>query len=138
MTGFVYVKKMMEGEFIHPLGKVLSFKMIEMEMGKVVFSGIPTKNYTNPVGTLHGGWYGSILDSAMACSVISRLPPKKIFTTLEYKINMIVPIPLDKEVFAVGYTLHVGRRTAVAEGKIVDSDGVKYAFGTTTGLIVSI
>ena len=138
MTGFAFLKKVIEEEISHPMAKVLSLKLIEMEIGKVVFSGIPTKDYTNPLGTVHGGWYGSILDSAMACSIMSHLPPKKIFTTLEYKINMTAPIPLNKEIFAVGNSIHVGSRTAVAEGKIVDNDGVNYALGTTTCLIVSI
>ncbi|MCY4445264.1 MAG: PaaI family thioesterase [Rhodobacteraceae bacterium] len=137
LPGFELLQKMIDEGNNPAMGETLSFKLVYLELGKVIFSGVPNHNYVNPMGTVHGGWYGSILDSAMACSVISRLPANQIFTTLEYKVNMTHQIPLNQEVWAEGTSVHIGRRTAVAEGKIYDKSRKIYATASTTGLIVS-
>ena len=136
MTGLEIIQGMQKGQFPPPpIAELLNFSSHSVAKGKVVFKGIPTWKHTNPMGTVHGGWYGTILDSTMACSVITELPPGKQFTTLEFKVNLIHPIPLDFEVFAEGKVIHLGKTTAVAEANIYDSKGKVYALGTSTGVI---
>ena len=64
-----------------PIAKILNYKVHAVEKGKVVFRGAPNLESRNPMGTIHGGWYGTILDSAMACAVMTTLPAGKIQTT---------------------------------------------------------
>lgn len=118
-----------------PIAKLMNFTLYRVSRGCVVFKGIPLQNSTNPMGTVHGGWYGTILDSAMACTIITDLPPGKQFTTLEFKINLIRSIPLNTEVFAKGKIVHKGKTTAVAEAKIYDSNDKIYSLGSSTGMI---
>lgn len=119
-----------------PIGDTLDFVPIRMEPGKAVFQGSPKRRHYNPLGTVHGGWFATLLDSAVGCAIHTTLPAGKAFTTLELKVNMVralndaVPF-----VRAEGNVIHAGRQVATAEGRIVGPDGKLYAHATTTCLI---
>ena len=120
-----------------PIGATLGFRPILAEDGKVVFEGKPEFKVLNPLGTVHGGWYGTILDSCMACAVQTKLKQGQIYTTLEYKVNIIRPIPTGTTVHAIGKVHHAGRSTGIADGEIVGAeDGRLYATGSTTCIIM--
>ena len=119
-----------------PIGDTLDFVPIHMAPGVAVFQGRPQRRHYNPLGTVHGGWFATLLDSAVGCAVHSTLPAGKGFTTLELKVNLVralnEKVPL---VRAEGNVIHVGRQVATAEGRIVGPDGKLYAHATTTCLI---
>jgi len=119
-----------------PMGGTLDFIPIRMERGLAIFQGRPQRQHYNPLGTVHGGWFASLLDSAVGCAVHSTLPAGKAYTTLELKVNMVRPltdaVPL---VRAEGRVVHAGRQVATAEGEILGPDGKLYAHATTTCLI---
>jgi len=122
-----------------PIGQTLGFWPVTIEEGKVVFEGTPEFKAMNPVGTVHGGWYGAILDSCMACAVMTKVPKGSVYTTLEYKVNIIRPIPAGMTVHAVGIVQHVGRSTGIAIGEIIGvEDGKVYATGSTTCIIMKM
>ncbi|CAN0621686.1 Uncharacterized domain 1-containing protein [Burkholderia multivorans] len=122
-----------------PIGDTLDFVPIHMEPGVAVFQGRPQRRHYNPLGTVHGGWFATLLDSAVGCAVHSTLPAGKGFTTLELKVNMVralndrIPV-----VRAEGKVIHEGRQVATAEGRIVGPDGKLYAHATTTCLIFDL
>ena len=121
-----------------PIAKVLNFRVHAVEKGNVVFRGTPNLDSRNPMGTIHGGWYGTILDSAMACAVMTTLSVGKIQTTLEFKVNIIRPIPMGVEVDAIGTVEHSGKSTGVAVGTLVDVKTRKlYASSSTTCIIMT-
>lgn len=120
-----------------PLVSLLGFTLVEAAPGRIVFTADPREEYYNGIGVVHGGWSAALLDSAMGCAVNSVMPAGKVFATLELKVNLTRPLhhhvgPLRCE----ATVLHVGSRTATAEGKIVDRHGKLYAHGTTTCLRV--
>jgi uncharacterized protein (TIGR00369 family) len=119
-----------------PMGDTLGFVPIRIEHGLAVFQGKPDLRYYNPLGTVHGGWFAALLDSAMGCAVHSVLPAAKGYTTLELKVNLVRSltdaVPL---VRAEGTLVHSGRQVATAEGRIVGADRKLYAHATTTCLI---
>lgn len=122
-----------------PIGETLDFIPIHIEDGSAIFQGRPAQQHYNPLGSVHGGWFCTILDSAVGCAIHSTLPAGKGYTTLEIKVNMIraltKAIPL---VRAEAKIIHVGRQTATAEGRIIGPDGKLYAHATTTCLIFDI
>lgn len=122
-----------------PMGETLDFLPIHMEHGVAVFQGRPSRRHYNPMGTVHGGWYATLLDSAVGCAVHTTLPAGSAYTTLELKVNLVRPltdaVPL---VRAEGKVIHVGRQVATAEGRIVGPDGKLYAHATTTCMIFEI
>ncbi|MFO1271169.1 MAG: PaaI family thioesterase [Rubrivivax sp.] len=119
-----------------PMGETLDFVPIRMAPGQAVFQGRPLRRHYNPLGTVHGGWFAALLDSAVGCAIHTTLPAGRGYTTLELKINLVraltEEVPL---VRAEGKVIHVGRQTGTAEGRIVGPDGRLYAHATTTCLI---
>ena len=138
ISGLEFMEKIQNGDLpIAPIAKVLNYNLVSVKPGEVIFRGIPTFQTMNPMGTIHGGWYGTLLDSAMGCAIMTRVNKGFIYTTLEYKINIIKAIPLDMEVDTIGTTTHVGRSTGTAIGQIIGSKDKKiYATGSTTCIIM--
>lgn len=139
-TGVELFRAMMAGELPGaPIAQTLGFNLVEVEPGRVVFQGRPARAYYNPLGTVHGGWYATLLDSALACAVHSTLPAGRAYTTLELKLNMVKAltdkVPL---VRAEGKIIHPGRQVATAEGRLYGADGTLYAHATTTCLIFDL
>ncbi|MCR8723014.1 PaaI family thioesterase [Frigidibacter sp. ROC022] len=139
MSGLEFLTAMKEGRLAGPpIAGLMNYRPSVVEAGRVVFSGAPAFEVMNPIGTVHGGWYGTLLDSCMACAVQTLLPRGTVYTTLEYKINIIRPVPLGMQVDAIGTASHVGRTTGVASGEIRgQEDGKLYATGSTTCLIMT-
>jgi uncharacterized protein (TIGR00369 family) len=137
MTGMEVFEAIFAGKLPPaPIGDSLDFIAVHMEPGTAIFQGKPQLRHYNPLGTVHGGWFCTLLDSAVGCAVHTTLPAGKGYTTLELKVNMLRPltdaVPL---VRAQGKVIHTGRQVATAEGRIVGPDGKLYAHATTTCMI---
>jgi uncharacterized protein (TIGR00369 family) len=119
-----------------PIGDTLSYTPVEWEKGRMVFQGTPKLEHYNPIGTIHGGWSATLLDSAVACAVQTMLPKGMGYTTLEIKVNYVRGLT-DKvgPVRAEGKVIHISRQIATAEGKLYDAAGKIYSHATTTCLI---
>lgn len=139
MPGIDFLRGILEGRYpAPPISKTLNYRLHAVEDGRVVFRGTPTFDAFNPLGTTHGGWYATILDSCVACAVQSRLPKGAGYTTLELKVNIIKSIPLGMEVDAIGICQHAGRSTGVASGEIRGvADGRLYATASTTCIVLN-
>jgi len=140
LTGLEFMQKILDGTNPGPpIGQTMGYTLHSISEGCAVFRGTPEFNVTNPMGTVHGGWYGTLLDSAMACAIMTRVPRGSVYTTLEYKINILRPIPLGMTVDCTGVTDHVGRSTGVAHGEIRGvEDGKLYATGSTTCIVMKM
>jgi uncharacterized protein (TIGR00369 family) len=119
-----------------PIGNTLDFVPIEIVAGRAVFQGRPGLEHYNPIGTVHGGWIATLLDSCVGCAVHSTLPAGKAYTTAELKVNYIRPVTTAVKLLrAEGRTVHVGSRMATAEGRLFGPDGKLYAHASTTCFI---
>lgn len=136
-AGLDLLRGMMAGELPRaPIADVLNFRPVEAEAGRVVFEGTPTPAFFNPIGSIHGGWAATLLDSCVGCAVHSLLPAGKGYTTVELKINFVRPVmPDGTRLRAEGKVIHVGGRVGTAEGRLTDAAGRLYAHATTTCLI---
>ena len=137
MSGLEFMRGVLDGKISGPpISAVLNYHLDKVDEGRVVFRGTPTFEAMNPMGTVHGGWYGTLLDSCMACAVMTVVPKGALYTTLEYKVNITRAIPLGMEIVAQGLVQHAGRSTGVASGEIRGAeDGKVYATGSTTCMI---
>jgi uncharacterized protein (TIGR00369 family) len=138
LDGLTLLTKVRDGELPPPsIGRTMGFRLVEVAEGSSVFEGGWQEFLSNPAGTLHGGWYGTILDSAMGCAVHSTLPAGGAYTTLEYKVNITRGAGPDSGMLrAEGRVVHRGRRSATAEARLVDGNGKVYAHATTTCMIL--
>ncbi len=122
-----------------PITGTLGFWLHEAEQGRVVFAGMPERRHYNPIGSVHGGFAATLLDSAMSCAVHSHLRKGFGYTTVEFKVNFVRPITeRTGTVYCEGRSINVGNRVGTAEGRIIDAAGKLYAHGTTTCLIFPI
>jgi uncharacterized protein (TIGR00369 family) len=140
LSGMQVFERIFSGELPSPpIGDTMDFIPVQMAHGRAVFQGKPMLRHYNPLGTVHGGWYCTLLDSALGCAVHTTLPSGKGYTTLELKVNMLRALTTSVElVRAEGKVIHVGRQVATAEGRIVDAEGKIYAHATTTCMIFDV
>jgi uncharacterized protein (TIGR00369 family) len=140
MAGVDFVRAIFEGRLpAPPIMQTVEPFDSTAEPGIVVFHSIPGFRHYNPIGSVHGGYAATLLDSAMGLAVHTALPAATGYTTLEFKISFIRGMTKDTgPVRTEGRTLNVGRRAATAEARITDSKGRLLAHATTTCLIFEI
>ena len=119
-----------------PIGETLDFTMVELERGRVVFAGSPSRKVYNPIGSVHGGYAATLLDSACGCAVHSALAAGLGYTTLELKISYHRPLSeASGPVRAEGKIVSIGRRVGFSEATLVDAQGRLCASATSPLLI---
>jgi uncharacterized protein (TIGR00369 family) len=136
-SGLAFLQGMIDGRLPRPpISDVLNFYLIEVERGRAVFQGTPKPEHYNPLGSIHGGWPATLLDSCMGCAVHSTLAAGRGYTTVEFKLNLVRPIFADTgPLRAEGKVINGGRTIATSEGRLFGPDGKLYAHGTETCLI---
>ena len=119
------------------IGETLRFQLVEIEDGRALFEGQPDLHAYNPIGTIHGGYAATLLDSACGCAVHSKLSAGQTYTTLELKIAYHKAMTAKTGlVRAEGRVASIGRRAAFAEARLTDVHGRLYASATSTLLIM--
>ena len=94
-TGLEVMQAMSRGELPYPhIGKTLDFLLVHVEKGHAVFQGTPALAHFNPLGTVHGGWFATLLDSALGCAVHTMMPPGRGYTTAELSVNIVRALTL--------------------------------------------
>ena len=134
LSGLEFFREVAAGGFDPPaMVALLGLRMVEVDLGRVVFVGTPSEAFYNGAGVVHGGYAATMLDSALGCAINTTGPAGKWFTTLELKINYIRPLTEGVgQVRCEASVLHAGNRVATAEARIVDAGGKLYAHATTT------
>lgn len=136
-TGLEVMQAMLQGEIPYAaIAKTLDFTIIEASAGRAVFQGTPLAQHLNPLGTIHGGWIATLLDSALGCAIHTMMPVGRSYTTAELGVNYVKAVtPKVQRVRAEGKVIHCGRQLATAEARVVGPDGTLYAHATTTCLV---
>jgi uncharacterized protein (TIGR00369 family) len=137
LTGLQQMQAMLDGQLPYPhIAHTLDFSLVEVGEGRAVFQGQPQLKHYNPLGSVHGGWYATLLDSALGCAVHTTLPVSRGYTTAELGVNIVRAASTKSgPLRAIGTVLHAGRQLATAEARIVGADGKLYAHATTTCLV---
>lgn len=121
------------------IAKTLDFNLVHVEEGRAIFEAVPGFHAYNPIGTVHGGYAATLLDSATGCAVHTRLRANQTYTTLELKVAYHKALRADVGVVrAEGWVVTMGRRTAFAEARLTDNSGGLYASATSTLLITDV
>lgn len=136
-SGLQILQAMLAGELPYAhIAQTLEFGLVEVAPGRAVFQGTPQLAHYNPLGSVHGGWYATLLDSALGCAVHTLMQPGQGYTTAELGVNIVrAATTATGPLRAIGTVLHAGRQLATAEARIVDPAGRLYAHATTTCLV---
>jgi uncharacterized protein (TIGR00369 family) len=120
-----------------PIAATLGFELESVEAGRVVFALEPGEHHYNPIGSVHGGVYATLLDSAAGCAVHSLLPAGVGYTSLDLTVKFLRAIGLQTgRVRCVGTVTHLGGRTALAEARLTDGSDRLLATATSSILIL--
>lgn len=135
--GLDMLQGMLRGIIPHaPMARTLDFLLVEASEGRAIFQGRPGPTQLNPMGTLHGGWYATLLDSAMGAAVYTLMPPGRGYTTADMNVHLVRGIGPDAvRVRAEGFVIHCGSKLATAEARLIGPDGTLYAHATSTCLV---
>jgi uncharacterized protein (TIGR00369 family) len=136
--GLAQLRRLREAGNRPGIAKTLDFDLVEVAEGRVAFEGVPGHHAYNPIGTVHGGYAATLLDSACGCAIHSQLGPDQSYTTLELKIAYHKALTAETgTVRAEGVVVSLGKRAAFAEARLTDAAGRLYASATSTLLIMS-
>jgi uncharacterized protein (TIGR00369 family) len=137
--GFQQLRAMLAGDLKAPMGETLGFRLVQIERGQVVFEGTPDHSVYNPLGSVHGGYAATLLDSACGIAVHSQVEPNKGHTTLELKVSYLRSLnERSGTVRATGRVVSAGSRVAFAEATLHDGNGHLCATATSTLLVFDV
>jgi len=134
MTGLQVMKALLEGDLPHPyMADTFDSELVEVSDVLAVFQATPQLKHYNPLGSVHGGWYATLLDFALGCAVQTKLPVDVGYTTSQINVNIVRAAHVKTgPLRCIGTAIHVGRQIGTSEAKIVGPDGKLYAHATTT------
>ena len=137
MSGLDYLRAIADGRIPRPpIAALLGMGIADVQPGRVTFSLEVGEHLYNPIGSVHGGVFCALLDSAMGCAAHSVLDRGHAYATLELKVNLVKALTVNTpSVVATGEVISSGRRVITASGQITGPDGTLYAHGTTTCLV---
>ncbi|MFI8519882.1 PaaI family thioesterase [Streptomyces sp. NPDC085481] len=137
MAGLDFLHEIVAGRLPGaPIGALLGFALEEVEHGRAVFTFEPGEEHYNPIGSVHGGVYATLLDSAAGCAVHTTLPQGMAYTSLDLSTRFLRPITMETgKVRAIGTVLSQGRRTALAEAGLYDAQDRLLGHATSTCMI---
>ena len=139
-TGLEQMQAMLDGLLpFAPIARTLDFSLIHVGHGAALFQGRPGPGHLNPMGGVHGGWFATMLDSALGCAVHTLMPAGRGYTTAELSVNFVRSLsPKVGRVRAEGKVIHCGKQLATAEARMFGPDGTLFAHATTTCLVFEL
>jgi uncharacterized protein (TIGR00369 family) len=138
LSGVEFLTAITEGKIPPPpLMRTLDFDGSSFSEGRAVFRLTPKEFHYNPLGTVHGGVFATLLDSACGCAVHTMLPVGVFYTSLDLSVKFLRPVTVATgPITAEGSVVHLGRRTALAEARITDTAGKVYVTATSSCLLL--
>ncbi|MGW0598861.1 PaaI family thioesterase [Streptomyces sp. NPDC002776] len=139
-SGLDLLREMLAGRLpAPPIAGTLDFTLDEVDEGRAVFSMTPGEEHYNPIGSVHGGVYATLLDSAAGCAVQSTLPPGMGYTSLDLTVKFLKRITVDTgRVRAIGTIVSRGRQTALAEARLIDTKDRLLAHATSSCMLFPV
>jgi len=135
-SGLDYLKQHIDAWHGSPMAQTMNMRLLSVAEGTATFEGIPSEKYYNPQRRLHGGYVATLIDSALGCSVQTRLPASTGYGTIELKVNYVRRIDAETgRLLCTGTVIHAGRTMLTAEARVVDDNGKLYAHGSGTFLV---
>ena len=139
LTGREFLQAIIRGDLpAPPMAKTLDFALVEVGDGTAAFEGEPSEAFLNPMGSVHGGWALTLIDSATGCAGMTLLPAGAAYATVETKVNFSRPIARDAgRVRTEAWVVSRGRRILSAEARMTDARGRVLAHGTSTLMVLN-
>ncbi len=137
-SGIDHLRAMRSGEVANPpISSHFGLRVVKVDEGDIVMTAEPDESHYNPIGSVHGGFFATVLDSVCGCAVHSTLPAGVGYTSLELKVSFLRPVTADTgTVTAHGWVTKSGRSAAFVDADLRDSAGRVLATASSTCLII--
>ena len=133
LNGLEYLRCYSSGKIPHPpMANTIPMEMLEIDEGVVRFRVRANSSHLNPLGSVHGGFAATVIDSVTGCAVHSMLEAGVPYATIDLNVKYLSEIPRDTDLWAEGKVIKVSKRLGISEGKIKDENGKLYAYGTAS------
>ncbi|SLN71899.1 Thioesterase superfamily protein [Roseivivax jejudonensis] len=143
MTGLDFVAGMGEGTLpMPPIFDVMPVRAHHWDHGSVEFRSRTEPRFANPMGTTHGGWIMTMLDTAMAVAAHTTLAKGETYTSIDTSVRFVRPIPTEGEDLRIVWrVLSRGRKVITVEGRLEaigkdDASGKLCATGTSSCMVI--
>ncbi|CAM5719245.1 Aromatic compound degradation protein PaaI OS=Streptomyces canus OX=58343 GN=AQI96_32305 PE=4 SV=1 [Streptomyces canus] len=140
MSGIDFLREVQAGRLpAAPISRTVDFALDEVEPGRAVFSLTPGEEHYNPIGSMHGGVFATLLDSAAGCAVQTLLPQGMAYTSLDLTVKFLRRVTVDTgPVRAIGTVVNKGRQTALAQAQLVDEADRLLAHATSSCMLFPV
>lgn len=140
MSGLEFLQAIVRGDLPQPpIMGLMSSEAVLAEPGHVEFRCTPDGSHFNPLGTVHGGYACTVLDSAAACAGQTTLPRGSGYTSIDLEVRYLRPVlPGAGPFTAVGRVVKPGRRVVFTEAELRDPAGVVVATATSSLLVLPL
>jgi uncharacterized protein (TIGR00369 family) len=137
MPGIEYLQAIIDGTIPGaPIASHINMEFVSVEPGIAVMAATPDESHYNPIGSVHGGFFATLLDSVCGCAVQTTLPAGTAYTSLDLNVSFLRGITVGTgRVVATGRVTKPGSRAAFVEADIKDADGRLLATATSTCLV---
>lgn len=137
LSGLQIMQEMCNGNIPMPsMATTIPMSASEVELGYVTFIVKADDRHLNPMGSVHGGFAATVLDSVTGCAVFSMLEAGLSYTTIDLNVKMCRPVPLNTKLKAVAKIINISKSLGIAEGQLIDDEGKLYAHTTATCMII--
>jgi uncharacterized protein (TIGR00369 family) len=122
-----------------PCARLLGWKALEAKPGsgriRVQFEA--TRDFTNPMGNVQGGFLAAMLDDTMGPALATTFGKQEFAPTLELKVSFLRPAR-PGTLIGTGWVVHRGGSVAFLQGELHDARGELIATGSATARLVQL
>lgn len=138
MSGSEFFTAWKAGNVVPPMAATLGFELVDFSEGRVEIGCVPSDYHYNPYGTVHGGLAATLIDTATGCAIHTRLPAGTGYATVNLNVTYLRPLTVDVgAVRCIGVVSSLGKRVAVADAELLDTNGKALAKGTASCLVIT-
>ena len=118
-----------------PMWQTVPLRFLSIAAGRVEMEARADERHINALGSVHGGFAATVLDTVLGLAVYTSIGPEDRHITVDLNVKLVKVLPLDTPLVAASELVSVTRTVGVSQAVLRDAAGAIYAHGTTTCMI---
>lgn len=114
-----------------PFAQLIGMRLVDLKPDEAVISIEIRDDLRQPSGVLHGGVTATLIDTAMAFAVRTRLEPAAATATIDLTVHYLRPLVQGKAI-CTGKVLRAGKRVFTVSADVHNEEGKLIATGLST------
>jgi uncharacterized protein (TIGR00369 family) len=114
-----------------PFAKLIGMKLVDLKMDEAIISIEMRDDLRQPSGVLHGGVTATLIDTAMAFAVRTRLPIEEATATIDLTVHYLRP-HLTGVFACTAKVVRAGKRIFTVSADVHNEEGKLIATGLST------